>query len=83
MKHLQKKGCMTSMTGLMKVTRKVWRQITPQFLEKLFESMPRRRDDKEERQRKEKKRKEERRETQDSEDFLAGRPTFFFNSFYY
>ena len=41
MKNLQWKERATLIAGLKKIARKVWRQVTPDYLEKLYESMPR------------------------------------------
>ena len=40
MKHIQTGECATSEAGLKKVARRVWRGITRDYLEKLYESMP-------------------------------------------
>ena len=42
-KHLQRSERATSMAGIIKVAKKVWRAITPEYLENLYESMLRRR----------------------------------------
>jgi len=42
MKHLQRRERATSTAGLHRIARKVWRQVTPQYLKSLYESMPRR-----------------------------------------
>ena len=42
MKHLQRKERATSVAGLKNIARKVWRQVSPDYLEKLYESLPRR-----------------------------------------
>ena len=41
-KHLQWEERATSRGGIKKIAGNVWRQVTPSYLEKLFESMPRR-----------------------------------------
>ena len=41
MKHLQRKKRATSIEGLKKIARKVWRQVSAKYLEKLYESLPR------------------------------------------
>ena len=41
-KHLQRSERATSMAGIIKVAKKVWRAITPECLENLYESMSRR-----------------------------------------
>ena len=38
----QDKFAATSKEGIKKIARKVWRQVTPAYLETLYESMPRR-----------------------------------------
>ena len=40
MKHLQSRKLATSMAGLKRIARQVWKAVTPQYLEKLYESMP-------------------------------------------
>ena len=42
MKHLQRTEQATSKQGLKKIARRVWNAITPEYLEKLYESLPRR-----------------------------------------
>ena len=42
MKHLQRHERATSIAGLKKIARKVWRGITPDYLKQLYQSMPRR-----------------------------------------
>ena len=42
MKNLQRKEHATSMAGLKKIARKVWRQVSAEYLEKLYELLPRR-----------------------------------------
>ena len=42
MKHMQRKERATSTDGLKKIARKVWRGITPEYLQNLYQSMPRR-----------------------------------------
>ena len=42
MKHLQRTEQATSKQGLKKIVRRVWNAITPEYLEKLYESLPRR-----------------------------------------
>ena len=39
MKDMQRDECATSAAGLKKIAEKVWR-ITPNYLKKLYESMP-------------------------------------------
>ena len=41
-KHLQRKEQETSNKGIKKVARKVWRAITPEYFNSLYESVPRR-----------------------------------------
>ena len=42
MKHMQRRERATSIDGIKKIAKKVWRQLSPDYLEKLYESMPRR-----------------------------------------
>ena len=42
MKKMQSVERATSMAGLKRIARKVWRGITPSYLKSLYESMPRR-----------------------------------------
>ena len=39
--HLQRSERATSMAGIIKVSKKVWRAVTPECLKNLYESMPR------------------------------------------
>ena len=41
-KHLQREERATSKEGIKKIAKKVWRQVTPEYLESLYQSMPRR-----------------------------------------
>ena len=40
MKHLQRTEQVTSVAGIKKIARKVWKAITPKFLQKLYKSLP-------------------------------------------
>ena len=42
MKHLQRHERATSIAGLKRIAQKVWDNITPAYLQSLYESMPRR-----------------------------------------
>ena len=42
MKNMQREERATSIDGLKKIGLKVWRQINPAYLKKLYESMPQR-----------------------------------------
>ena len=44
MKDMKRDERATSAAGLKKIAEKVWRRITPKYLKKLYESMPRRRE---------------------------------------
>ena len=41
-KNMQREERGTSKEGIKKIAQKVWRQITPEYLESLYQSMPRR-----------------------------------------
>ena len=38
----RERGGATSMAGIIKVAKKVWRAITPEYLKNVYESIPRR-----------------------------------------
>ena len=42
MKNLQRHERATSIAGLKRIAKKVWDNITPEYLQSLYESMPRR-----------------------------------------
>ena len=42
MKNLQRHKRATSIAGLKRIAKKVWDNITPEYLQSLYESMPRR-----------------------------------------